>query len=208
MPDNRLGYSRGIMEQLKASHSHLSQEELLDLVCHLTKTYVLDQTIPFDIPLPERAEDLKDDAPYAPPSPDEVQDDDTPEVRFARLIEGLKRRTRLPQLNGFTVDDSGRAVLIVDNQKITFGERVTVEFVPVRQNPTTPTPAPVAEEEALRRAPGATPAPEPEPRARARPGAPPPPPKTPTPPKPKPEDPPADDGYDASVERFRRLDLD
>lgn len=204
MPDKRLGYSRGIMEQLKASHSHLSQEELLDLVCHLTKTYVLDQTIPFDIPLPERAEDLKDDAPYALPSPDEVQDDDTPDVRFARLIEGLKRRTRLPQLDGFSVDNAGRAVLVVDNQKITFGERVTVEFVPLRQNPTTPTPAP---EEPPRRSPGATPAPAPAPRARTRPGAPPQP-KTPTPPKPKPEDPPAEDGYDASVERFRRLDLD
>jgi len=196
------------MEQLKASHSHLSQEELLDLVCHLTKTYVMDQAIPFDIPLPERAEDLKDDAPYAPPSPDEVQDDDTPEIRFARLIDGLKRRTRLPQLAGFTVDDTGRAVLVVDNQKITFGERVTVEFVPLRQNPTAP--APAAEEPAPRRTPGATPAPEPAPapRSRTRPGAPPPRPKTPIPPKPKPEDPPADDEYDASVERFRRLDLD
>ena len=59
MSDSRLGYSRGLLDQLRASHAHLSPEELLDLVCHLTKTYVLDQTIPFDIPLPERAEELE-----------------------------------------------------------------------------------------------------------------------------------------------------
>ena len=62
MSDNRLGYSRGLLDQLRASHAHLSPEELLDLVCHLTKTYVLDQTIPFDIPLPERAEELSEAA--------------------------------------------------------------------------------------------------------------------------------------------------
>ncbi len=204
MPEtDRLGYAHGILEELRASHGHLSREELLDLVCHLTKTYVLDQTIPFDIPLPERAEEMRGDRPHVPPN--EVQENDSedpPERRFARLIEGLKQRTKLPQFDQFSVEGD-KAVLIVDNQKVTFGERVTVEFVPGRPTARSRTPV-----EARPRPSGVAPAGEP---TREGPTA------GPTPaPRPAPRPPPSlqddddddDGGYDASVERFKRLDLD
>ena len=134
MPEtDRLGYSRGVMDQLRASHEQLSREELLDLVCHLSKTYVLDRTLPFALPHPNREQEMRHDRPDAPLTRSEVAAEEdasgTTAQRFARLIETLKSRTGLPQFQKFEID-SERAVLFVDNQKITFGERVTVEFVP------------------------------------------------------------------------------
>lgn len=213
---DRLGYSRGVFEQLRASHEHLSHEELLDLVCHLTKTYVLDATIPYDLPLPERAEELRADPPDVPESVEDTGGE-PPAQRFARLIEELKRRTGLPQFEGFSVVD-GRAVLTVDNQRITFGERVTIEFVPRSGVPARPglaaPSAPSAAPVAGRRSPGATPTVPGASPARRPPGATPPSavdPRLAADPAPSPppaERPPEDDGYDPSVERFRRLDLD
>jgi hypothetical protein len=136
-----LGYARGVLQELRARHENLSREELLDLVCTLTKEYVLDNTIPFDFPLPERADEFAGDAPDAPPTRDEDQPGDPPEVRFARLIEGMKRRTRLPQLEGFSVE-GGNAILVVDNQKVVFGERVTVSLFSGRPGRGRPAPAP------------------------------------------------------------------
>ena len=223
---DRLGYSRGVLDELRATHEQSSRDELLDLVCHLTKTYVLDQTIPYDFPLPERADELRADPPDAPLAPNEVahgeaapgEPGDAPERQFARLIEGLKRRTQLPQFEAFSVED-GRVVLVVDNQKVTFGERVTVEFVPLRQAPrrsgdTGALPVPQPPEAAA-----PTPAPA---RPTPAPARPTPPPARPTPPRsgpprpatpPRPTHPPParkpeEEPYDASVERFRRLDLD
>lgn len=231
-PD-RLSYARGAMEKLRKAHEHLSQEQLLDLVCHLTKTYVIEQTIPFDVPLPERVDAR--DRPDVPDAPGiEVDDPEaSPVRRFARLVEGLKRRAQLPQLDGFSVQE-GRVVLIVDNQKVTFGERVTIEFVPVRQSPVT---APSAQDEPAPapRTPGAPPRPAPAPRAEpaapfsapaaparaarpatpaARPGAParasarP----EPRPPEPRPAAQPTNDAGDDvdhnAIERFKRLELD
>ena len=132
-----------------------------------------------------------------------MTDDDPPETRFARLIQGLKRRTRLPQLDGFSIAN-GRTVLFVDNQKITFGERVTVEFIP-RKGSGRPS--------SMGQVPSSPPSP---PRTPGTPEEPPPSPRQAKAPPPKPArtaeqtPPPAegDDGYDPSVERFRRLDLD
>ncbi|MBL4847802.1 MAG: hypothetical protein JKY65_19990 [Planctomycetes bacterium] len=124
MPDP-LGYARGAMDELRARYGSLSQEELLELVCSLTKEYVLDQTIPFDFPHPERADAMRGDRPDAPPDEDDTTEPS--EVRFARLISGLKARTELPQFDDFQVED-GKAVLVVDNQKVVFGERVTVSL--------------------------------------------------------------------------------
>ncbi len=222
---DQLGYAEGILEQLRASYEQMSREQLLDLVCHLQKSYVLDQTIPFDFPLPERAEELRADRPDAP---DAEEDDpaDPPEVRFGRLIEGLKRRTGLPQFSGFALEE-GRAVLVVDNQKVTFGERVTVEFVPLRQPPrSAPASAPSAPEPAAAAppppsAPAARPAPAPSRPGPARPAPARPAPSRPAPSRPgpsrpgpsrpaaaRPAEPPAEGDYDAGAERFRRLDLD
>jgi hypothetical protein len=221
VPEEKLSYSRGVLEKIRASYDKLSREELLDLICYISKTYIVEQTIPFDVPLPER------DA--APPERDEPPPDldmienppaaaarETPAQRFAHLVEGLKKRTQLPQLDHFAIED-GKAVLVVDNQKITFGDRVTVEFVPVRGRPAS-APAP-SQPAAL---------PPPPPRAApvaelpgARPGLPggdgrihqggPRPPAAPPPPK-KDAPRPGKDGdladVDHIVERFRRLDLD
>lgn len=213
MPEtDRLGYSRGIMDQLRTSHEQLSREELLDMVCHLTKTYVLDRTLPFALPHPEREQAMRHDRPDAPLTRAEVAAEEdtsgTTAERFARLIDTLKVRTGLPQLELFETD-AERAVLMVDNQKITFGERVTVEFVPRRGTGSgmgqiqaagapisTSAPSP-------RRTPGAPEEPAPPPRPAA--SAPPIQPNKPAAPPPPEE---GDDGYDPSVERFRRLDLD
>jgi hypothetical protein len=223
------------MEKLRKAHEHLSQEQLLDLVCHLTKTYVIEQTIPFDVPLPERAEP-RDRPDVADPAGAVVDDPEaSPVRRFARLIEGLKRRAELPQLDGFSVQD-GKVVLVVDNQKVTFGERVTIEFVPVRQSPT-PAAAPARDDEPAPRAPGAPPRarPEPAPRAEAAPFAAPPartrpatpatpatrpgapsragrPEPKPAAPDPRPAPQPTSEGGDDvdqnAIERFKRLELD
>lgn len=128
----RLRYTRGALEALRRALEERSREELVDLVCHLQKTYVFDQTLPYDIPIPERVsepeERLPDPSAGDRDAPAEQDPQDTPVRRFARLVDGLKRKTGLPQMEGFSIDAEGRAVLIVDNQKVTFGERVTVEF--------------------------------------------------------------------------------
>ena len=227
MPEEKLSYSRGVLEKIRASYDKLSREELLDLICYVSKTYIVEQTIPFDVPLPESggpgAEPSDRDA-EAPPDP-EVMDappaaQTSAAQRFATLVEGLKKRTRLPQLEHFSVED-GKAVLVVDNQKITFGDRVTVEFVPVRGRP-----APSAPPSTQPATPGprSSPAPDEPAPSGARPGLPggdgrvrqggpkpPPPAQAPPPPK-KPAAEPTKDGdladVDHIVERFKRLDLD
>jgi hypothetical protein len=223
VPEEKLSYSRGVLEKIRASYDKLSREELLDLICYISKTYIVEQTIPFDVPLPEKEE--------APPDP-EVMDappaaQASPAQRFATLIEGLKKRTQLPQLEHFSVED-GKAVLVVDNQKVTFGDRVTVEFVPLGRGGAAPARADAAPAPTSPRptAPAPAPAPAEPPPPGARPGLPggdgrvrqggpkPPAPAPPPPPpsKKQPEAPPKKEGdladVDHIVERFKRLDLD
>ncbi len=216
MPEEKLSYSRGVLEKIRASYDKLSREELLDLICYVSKTYIVEQTIPFDVPLPEKEE--------APPDP-EVMDappaaQTSAAQRFATLVEGLKKRTQLPQLEHFSVED-GKAVLVVDNQKVIFGDRVTVEFVPVRGRPA---PSAPPSTQPATPAPRSSPAPaEPAPPGarpglpggdgRVRQGGPRPPAPTAAPPPPrKPAAEPKKDGdladVDHIVERFKRLDLD
>jgi hypothetical protein len=207
-----------VLDKIRASYDKLSREELLDLICYISKTYIVEQTLPFDVPIPEKDEAPPDeevaDAPAAAQPP--------ASARFATLVEGLKKRTQLPQLDGFSVED-GKAVLVVDNQKVTFGDRVTVEFVPLRGRPSTNTPAAAPRPTTPLPTPApALPAPPPPPGARkdlpggdgrTHQGGPKPPlPAPPAPPKKeKPKDP-AKDGdladVDHIVERFKRLDLD
>jgi len=209
----RLRFADGIMERLRASYAEKSREELLDLVCELQKTYVLEQTIPFDLPMPERAEPT--DRPDVPEGQEQDDDPDaTPTRRFARLIAGLRQRTGLPQLEGFATDAEGRAVLVVDNQKVVFGDRVTVEFVPRGRGDSTPvgTPAPRREPPTRPGAPepAAPPAPAPPRPAGAppqQPGAPPAAEQPATAPEPPAKKESLDD-VDHVVERFRGLELD
>jgi len=211
-----LGYARGVLDELRARHENLSREELLELVCTLTKEYVLDQTIPFDFPMPERAEAMRGDRPDMPEGQDEAEEVPS-EERFARLISGLKARTGLPQLENFSIE-AGKAVLVVDNQKVVFGERVTVSLFsgrprrgtgPVGAPPATPNPgAPSASAPSPGApspgAPSASPSRAPAPSAPA---------KAPSEPERAPmidldDDEDVDYEDDSGVERFGGLDLD
>ena len=196
----QLGYTRGVLAALRQQHEHLSHAELLDLVCALTKEYVLDKTIPFDFPLPERAEELRADPPDVPAQTPagEVDSGEPAPVVFARLVDGLKRRTGLPQFDGFSLEN-GQAVLVVDNQKVVFGERVTVRMVSGRRRASLPDVSPIGVPAA---AAAAAAAPSPEPVRRESP--PPPLPLSSTPPVQDDDD---EDDDDAGVERFRGLDL-
>ena len=214
MAEEKLSYTRGVLDKIRASYDKLSREELLDLICYISKTYIVEQTIPFDIPIPEKDE--------APPDAEVIDAESAPRTaapsatqRFASLVEGLKKRTQLPQLEHFSIED-GKVVLVVDNQKVTFGDRVTVEFVPRSGRPASaPAPGPPP-------APALPPAPPPPPppgarkdlpggdgrmhQAGARPAEPAPPPR----PEPRPRPKEAGDLADVDhiVERFKRLDLD
>ena len=196
-----LGYARGAMDELRARYGALSHEELLELVCSLTKEYVLDQTIPFDFPHPERAEAMRGDRPDAPEEEDTTEPS---EVRFARLISGLKARTQLPQFNDFRIEE-GKAVLVVDNQKVVFGERVTISLFS-RRGSRGGTPTPPAPSRAAAPRSAAPPAP-----FANRGGGPPP--EPPARPLSLDEEPPRraepePDFDDSGVERFGGLDLD
>jgi hypothetical protein len=215
-PQDKLSYSRGVLDKIRASYEKLTREELLDLLCYVSKTYIVEQTIPYDVPIPEREDEPREEE--SPPDelglPERAEAPErglTPAQQFARLVEGLKKRTPLPQLEHFSVED-GRAVLVVDNQKVTFGERVTVEFVAQRGRPRTeaaiPIPAlPVKTETAAPA--GARPdLPGGDGRTRQA-GPKPPAPGVPARPAPKtapPKEP--DTNKDSSVERARKLDVD
>jgi hypothetical protein len=146
---DKLSYTRGALDKIRAKYDKLTHEQLLDLVCSLTKNYVVEQTIPFDLPLPERTEEgraaASDDAP-AEPLPDNLGDAEPeeraaprvpPHERFSQLMSALKKRAALPQLEHFAIEE-GKVILRVDNQKVTFGERTTVEFVPSQGRPRRP----------------------------------------------------------------------
>ena len=221
MPEEKLSYSRGVLDKIRASYDKLSREELLDLICYISKTYIVEQTIPFDVPLPEKEEAPPDAEVIDAPAAMRQESAQSAAQRFATLIEGLKKRTQLPQLEHFSVED-GKAVLVVDNQRVTFGDRVTVEFVPRRGGAPARNDAPAAP------APAPTPRPAPAPAPDAPPGARPglpggdgrvrqggPKPPAPAPPAKKPPEAPPPkkkDGdladVDHIVERFKRLDLD
>lgn len=206
-----LGYARGVLDELRARHENLSREELLELVCTLTKEYVLDQTIPFDFPMPERAESMRGDRPDMPEGQDEGEEVPS-EERFARLISGLKARTGLPQLDNFSIE-AGKAVLVVDNQKVVFGERVTVSLFSGRpRRGTGPVPSPGAPSPGAP-SPGVPSAGAPSPGVPSSAPAPSAPAKAPAEPERAPmidldDDEDVDYEDDSGVERFGGLDLD
>ncbi len=92
------------------------KEKLVSYLASLVKTYVRDATLPFNLELPE-ADVLAEESRATAEG-----------LTFAKLMEQLKSRVALPQLDEFGIED-GKVTLTVNNQKITFGERTTVEFV-------------------------------------------------------------------------------
>jgi hypothetical protein len=124
--------SRTTVDDIARSYERFDKAELINILSYLTKQYVVDGTMPFNLP-GERAGKLGDVA--------GAEEDFT----FAKLVDQLKRRLpKLKELGYFQVDD-GRVTLRVENQKITFGDRVTSEFVAATApaKPAAPAPKPV-----------------------------------------------------------------
>jgi len=126
--------SRAAAEEIRRSYDKFDRAELLNILSYLTKVYVVDGTMPFSLP-GEHKNDAVADA--------------EKELTFSKLVDQLKRRLpKLKELSYFQVEE-GKAVLRVGNQKITFGDRVTTEFVrtsgPAPAAPVAPvSPSPIA----------------------------------------------------------------
>lgn len=120
--------NRRVAEEIGRSYEKFSREELLNILSWLTKTYVVDGTMPFN--LPAQKGELGDVAGGAEKDFD-----------FPKLIDQLKKRLPdIPELKHFQIEE-GKVTLRVANQKVTFGERVTSEFVPTAAPPAAPAPA-------------------------------------------------------------------
>jgi len=118
--------NREVVEEIARSYEKYDRQELLDFLCRITMTYVIDRTMPFNF-----VGDGKAAAEQA-----------EKEIDFVKLIEQAKRRlSHIPELANFQVE-GGKVTLRAGNQKIIFGERVTAEFVPTSSAPPAPEPAP------------------------------------------------------------------
>lgn len=126
--------NRAVAEEIARSYEKFDRQELLNILSFLTKTYVVDGTMPFNL--------VGDKS--APGDAGAEKDLD-----FPKVIDQLKRRLpHIPELGYFQVE-GGRVTLRAGNQKVTFGERVTVEFVP---SSNAPPPAPTATSKGAERA--------------------------------------------------------
>ncbi|GIW72547.1 MAG: hypothetical protein KatS3mg102_2089 [Planctomycetota bacterium] len=132
----RFQNSRTTVDEIARAYERLRQGGAdPQLLAYLTKQYVLDGTMPFNLPS-EREGQLGD-----------VTGAEE-EFTFARLIDQLKKRLpRMKELGYFHLED-GRVTLRVANQKIVFGERVTSEFV--AEQPRRPRPLPPRQRAASR----------------------------------------------------------
>ncbi len=163
-----------IEQELVRKFGAWEKPKLVSYLASLVKTYVRDATLPFNLELPEAdvlAEDQKATAEG---------------LTFAKLMLQLKSRVGLPQLDEFEIED-GKVTLTINNQKITFGERTTIEFVARRQQQRRPS----QRTEAPARPALDTPIAKKKPRA-----------------EPEPEAPSEEEAAHNVRERFRRLDMD
>jgi hypothetical protein len=113
-------FNRDIAGEISQSLEKYDRQTLINLLSHLLKTYVIEGTMPFNLPLPEKdfAQDVVEKA--------------KEEFTFAKLIEQIKKRLpKLQELKHFNIEE-GKVTLLVENLKVTFGEKITSEFVPVR----------------------------------------------------------------------------
>lgn len=116
--------SRAVAEEIARSYEKFERHELINILSYLTKVYVVDGTMPFNLPGEGGKLGHVEGA--------------EKELDFAKLIDQLKKRLpKMKELNYFQTE-SGRVMLRVGNQKITFGDRVTTEFVPSSQAPPPP----------------------------------------------------------------------
>ena len=120
--------NRAVAEEIARAYEKFDRQELIGILAYLTKTYVVDGTLPFNLtgektgPAGDLAGAEKD-------------------LDFPKLIDQLKRRLpHITELTHFAIED-GKVTLRVANQKVTFGDRVTSEFVPTSAPPPPPSPA-------------------------------------------------------------------
>lgn len=117
--------NRAVAEEIARAYEKFDRQELINILSYLTKVYVVDGTMPFNL-VPEKAGQLGDVS-------GAEKDFD-----FVKLVDQLKRRLpHMPELGYFQIEE-GRVTLRVENQKITFGERVTSGFVPTSSAPPPP----------------------------------------------------------------------
>jgi hypothetical protein len=103
--------NRAVGEEIANAYEKFDRKELIEILCQLTKTYVVDGTMPFNL-VGEKGGD-----------PGAEKDLD-----FVKVITQLKGRLpHIPELNYFQVE-GGKVTLRAGGQKITFGERVTAQF--------------------------------------------------------------------------------
>jgi hypothetical protein len=130
--------NRKVAEEIGRAYEKFSREELINLLGYITRTYVVDGTMPFN--LPAQKGELADVA-------GAEKDFD-----FPKLIDQLKKRLPdMAELKYFQLEE-GRVTVRVANQKITFGERVTSEFVPTSAAPPPPSPAKIVGQAAAKAA--------------------------------------------------------
>jgi hypothetical protein len=117
--------NRAVAEEIARAYEKFDRQELINILAYLTKTYVVDGTMPFNL--------VGDKAGPVGDATGAEKDLD-----FVKLVDQLKRRcTHIPELGYFQVEE-GKVTLRVANQKITFGERVTSEFVTSSAPPPSP----------------------------------------------------------------------
>jgi hypothetical protein len=105
--------NRAVAEEIAKTFEKYDRQELIGLLTHVTKTYVVDGTTPFNLTGKEG----------------QTAAEAEKSLDFVRIVELLKAKfAHVPEMSYFTVED-GRVTIRVGNEKITFGERVTKEFV-------------------------------------------------------------------------------
>lgn len=143
--------NRAVAAEIARAYEKFDRQELIEILSYLTRVYVVDGTMPFNLPVGAGTGQLGD-----------VSAGAEKDFDFVKLIDQLKRRLpNIPELAHFQVED-GKVTLRVANQKITFGERVTSEFVPTTA-PAAPAPGKASAPGAIGAAAGAASGAKPKP---------------------------------------------
>ncbi|MHC4831567.1 MAG: hypothetical protein ACYTFT_14625 [Planctomycetota bacterium] len=122
--------SRAVADEIARSYEKFDRSHLINILTYLTKTYVVDGTMPFNLPGEGGKLAAVDGA--------------EKEVTFPKLIDQLKKRLpNLKELSFFQVVGD-KVTLRAGNQKVTFGDRVTTEFVASADPPPRQTQAPAS----------------------------------------------------------------
>ena len=119
--------NRAVAEEIARSYEKFDRQELINILCEFTRTYIVQNTMPFN---------LTGDKPGQTGDAGAEKDLD-----FVKLVTQLKGRLpHMPELGYFQVEDR-KVVLRAGGQKITFGERVTSSFDTASSAPPPPSSA-------------------------------------------------------------------